>query len=207
MKKLTKINSFLDIEKEVNYINEMNKKGWKLEYAQLGCIFRFTQSEPDEYFTAFHATSKSQVHQMTSAAVMSGYECIPHTLDYMGNILLLTGKKGKVDENFISDNINRRNHCKELNKFYGTAALVCLFTALIAAIGLIWCTPTVIKVINLWDLYCERHANMFIALLVGVAMVLSGFITLSIYTAIFSRLFFKTKKQQDALDLDMRLYE
>lgn len=207
MKKLTKIKFFVDLEKEEQYLNEMNKKGWKLEYAQLGCIFRFTQSEPDEYFTAFYATDKAQVQQMTSAAVMSGYECIPHTFDYIGNILFLTGKKGKVDENFISDNENRRNHCKQLSIFYGASALVCILTAIVALVALICCLPTVIRAIDQWELYCEYHSDLFISLFIATGFVSVCLIILCIYSTSLSRLFLKTKKQYDILNSDMRLYE
>ncbi len=207
MKKITKIKSFIDLEKEERYINEMNKKGWKLEYVQLGCIFKFTQSEPDEYFTSIYATDKSEVLQMTSAAILSGYENIPHTLDGKGNFLYLTGRKGRVDGNFISDNENRRNHCKQLSIFYGSSALVCIVTAILALVVLICCMPTVIKAIEQWELYCEYHSGLFTSLFIATGFVSVCPIILCIYSALLSRLYLKTKKQYDMLDSDMRLYE
>lgn len=36
--KITKIKFFLVFEKEINYINDMNKKGYKLAYIKGGCI-------------------------------------------------------------------------------------------------------------------------------------------------------------------------
>ena len=47
MMKKTKL--FFSLEKELNYINEMNKEGWKLVYIKGGCVYHFEKTEPDEY--------------------------------------------------------------------------------------------------------------------------------------------------------------
>ena len=36
--KLTQIKHFFDFEKELAYLNEMNRLGWKLERLKLGCV-------------------------------------------------------------------------------------------------------------------------------------------------------------------------
>ena len=46
MMKKTKL--FFSLEKELNYINEMNKEGWKLVYIKGGCVYHFEKTEPDE---------------------------------------------------------------------------------------------------------------------------------------------------------------
>ena len=48
MMKKTKL--FFSFEKQLNYINEMNKEGWKLVYIKGGCVYHFEKTEPDEYF-------------------------------------------------------------------------------------------------------------------------------------------------------------
>lgn len=207
MKKLRKIKLFFDVEKEERFFNEMNQKGWKLEYSQFGSIFTFTESAPGEYFTAIYATDKSNVIEMTSAAILSGYESIPHTIDGKGNFLYLTGRKGKVDENFISDNESRRNHHKHLRTFYGAQALTCILTALVALITLICCSPTIVKAIERWESFCQYHSGLFIALFVAAGVIAVAFLVLCVYSTLLSRLYFKSKKHHDTLNSDMKLYE
>ncbi|MBR6577934.1 MAG: DUF2812 domain-containing protein [Clostridia bacterium] len=208
MKKLTRIRCFVDKKKEEEYLNEMNKKGWKLEYLQFGCIFNFTESEPNEYFTSIYATDKPKVLQMTSAAILSGYDNIPHTYDGRSNFLYLTGKKGKVDKNFISDNENRRSHFKHLSIFYKKCALAALLTAIIAIICMILCTPTIYKAI-----YCinnnilVEHHSLFISLFVVGGIITIAILVLITYCVLYSRLYFNCKKQCDTLNSDMKLYE
>lgn len=208
MKKLTRIKCFVDKKKEEQYLNEMNNKGWKLEYLQFGCIFNFTESEPNEYFTSIYATDKPKVLQMTSAAVLSGYDNIPHTYDGRSNFLYLTGKKGKVDENFISDNENRRSHYYHLSKFYEKCAFAALMTAILAIICMILCAPTIYKAI-----YCfnnnilVEHRGLFISLFAVGGIIIIATVILSIYCVLYSRLYFKSKKQYDILTSDMKLYE
>ena len=40
---------FLDYEKELAYINEMNRLGWKLERVKHGRVYEFVKTEPEEY--------------------------------------------------------------------------------------------------------------------------------------------------------------
>ena len=55
---INKFKLFFSLDKELAFINKMNKEGWKLVYIKGGCIYSFEKSEPDEYFTILHATAK-----------------------------------------------------------------------------------------------------------------------------------------------------
>lgn len=102
--KITKFKHFYDLDKEIEYINEMNKEGWKLVYIKFGGLYTFVKTEPDEYITIYHATEKESVSSVTAFAAKCGYETIPHTLDGMGDLIYLTGKKSEVSDEFVSDN-------------------------------------------------------------------------------------------------------
>ncbi len=101
--KITKLKLFLDLDKELEYINEMNKQGWKLVYIKGGILYTFVKTQPDEYFTVTYTVEKEEVSKITTFAAQCGYESIPHTMDGFGDMLYLTGKKNEVSQDFVSD--------------------------------------------------------------------------------------------------------
>lgn len=107
---------FFDIDKEFDYINEMNKKGWKLLYNKWGIFMTFEKTEPDEYFTIMHTESKENMAKVTAFAAQCGYESIPHTMDGFGEVLYLTGKKSGVSNEFVSGADEKIKVYKRLNK-------------------------------------------------------------------------------------------
>ncbi|MBQ9375545.1 MAG: DUF2812 domain-containing protein, partial [Ruminococcus sp.] len=102
--KITKFKLFFDFEKEIEYINKMNKEGWKLVYIKAGCLFTFVIAYPDEYVTILHADKKENLSSVAAFAAQCGYESIPHTMDGVGDVIYLTGKKDEVSADFLSDN-------------------------------------------------------------------------------------------------------
>lgn len=107
--KITQCRFYFDLEKELKYINEMNKKGYKLVYIKSGCLYTFVKTQPDEYTTIFYAVEKEKVSQISAFVAQYGYESIPHTMDGFGNLLYLTGKKSEVDADFINDTDSKIN--------------------------------------------------------------------------------------------------
>lgn len=100
---ITKLKLFLDFDKEIEYINKMNRNGWKLVYIKGGCLYTFVKTEPDEYFTVLYCEKKENISQISTFAAQCGYENIPHTMDGLGDLLYLTGKKNEISEEFVSD--------------------------------------------------------------------------------------------------------
>lgn len=107
--KITQCKFYFDLEKELKYINEMNKQGYKLVYIKSGCLYTFVKTQPDEYTTIFYAVEKEKVSQISAFVAQCGYESIPHTMDGFGNLLYLTGKKSEVDADFINDTDSKIN--------------------------------------------------------------------------------------------------
>lgn len=102
--KITKFKHFYDLDKEMDFINDMNKAGWKLVYIKMGCLYTFIKTEPDEYISVYYATEKENVSGVMAFAAKCGYESVPHTLDGMGDLIYLTGKKREVSDEFVTDN-------------------------------------------------------------------------------------------------------
>ncbi len=102
--KITKFKHFYDLDKEIAFINDMNRQGFKLVYIKMGCLYTFVKTEPDEYISIYYATEKENVSSVMAFAAKCGYESIPHTLDGMGDLIYLTGKKGEVSDEFVTDN-------------------------------------------------------------------------------------------------------
>lgn len=114
--KITKLKLFLDLDKELEYINEMNKQGWKLVYLKGGILYTFVKTQPDEYFTVTYAVAKEEVSRITTFAAQCGYESIPHTMDGFGDMLYLTGKKNEVSQDFVSDREAQADSYKRIYK-------------------------------------------------------------------------------------------
>lgn len=133
--KITQCRFYFDLEKELKYINEMNKQGYKLVYIKSGCLYTFIKTQPDEYTTIFYAVEKEKVSQISAFVAQYGYESIPHTMDGFGNLLYLTGKKSEVDADFINDTDSKINFYtimkKQFSHFYKLywAMLILFFIA------------------------------------------------------------------------------
>lgn len=123
-KVITKIKCFIDYEKEIRYINEMNIKGWKLVYIKFGTFYTFVKTKPDEYITLLHIASKETISSLAALAAQCGYENIPHTIDGNGDFLYLTGKKTEVSELFVSENEGKWNLYKKFVKKYRNVSII-----------------------------------------------------------------------------------
>ncbi len=114
--KITEFKSFFDLDKEIEYINQMNKEGWKLVYIKAGCFYTFVKTEPDEYITILHAEDKENISAVTAFAAQCGYENVPHTMDGLGEILYLTGKKSEISEDFVNDRSSSKKYYEILHR-------------------------------------------------------------------------------------------
>lgn len=115
---ITQFKMYYDLDKELEYFNEMNRQGWKLVYIKGGCFYSFVKTQPDEYFTTIYMDDKEKISQMTTFAAQCGYESVPHTMDGVGNLLYLTAPKGKVSEEFVCDRESKIKFNSKLSIFY-----------------------------------------------------------------------------------------
>lgn len=120
----TVFKSFFNLEKEVKWINEMNKNGWKLVYIKCGCLYTFVKTEPDEYITILHAEEKEKISELTAFAAQCGYESIPHTNDGAGTILYFTGKKEEIFSEFVQETSEKIKSLKIIRKFFKMASVM-----------------------------------------------------------------------------------
>ena len=129
MMKKTKL--FFSFEKQLNYINEMNKEGWKLVYIKGGCVYHFEKTEPDEYFTILHAATKEKVMEISAFAAQCGYQSIPHTMDGYGDFLYLTGKKAEVSPEFVCEAPEKTESAKRIYHRFRTLSIVFVVISLL----------------------------------------------------------------------------
>lgn len=136
---ITKFKRFYDLDKEIAYINDMNKEGWKLVFIRLGCFYTFVKTEPDEFITILHASKKEKISEITAFAAKCGYENVPHTLDGVGDLMYLTGKKSEVSDEFVSDNETKLEVNRIiLNKFKRYSVLFTVMLAFLAVFFLLF---------------------------------------------------------------------
>lgn len=137
--KITQFRHYLDFDKEIAYINEMNKKGWKLVYIKLGCFYTFLKTEPDEYVTILHADDKENISSVAAFAAQCGYENIPHTVDGVGDIMYLTGKKSEISGEFLSDNESKLRLSKKMVKKYNLFTVLYIILLVFVALETLFC--------------------------------------------------------------------
>ncbi|MBE6608620.1 MAG: DUF2812 domain-containing protein [Ruminococcaceae bacterium] len=207
MERITKFRIFENLEKEEAFINKMNQDGWKLEFVQFGCIFKFLKTD-EEYFTTICATEKSQTLQMTSGAVLSGYEVIPHSFDGMSNFIYLTGRKDTAYKDFFSDNASKLVHYKNIKNYYRIQALIPLICGLIfSLIAAIPYLPATLKILsNLDQVSSETMQEILPAIILVFTMLLLG-LSLICYSAYIFSLYAKNKIKYTKLLDNMNLYE
>lgn len=138
--KITQLKFYFNFEKELAYINEMNKNGWKLLYIRGGICYTFEKTQPDEYITILHVEEKENVSKMAAFAAQCGYENIPHTMDGVGTFMYLTGKKSEVSPDFVSENESQlkvyQHKSKLFTKFIVIYIILDVLLAAIAYFGL-----------------------------------------------------------------------
>lgn len=121
---MKKTKLFFSLDKELQFINEMNRAGWKLVYIKGGCVYHFEKTEPDEYFTILHAAEKEKVMEISAFAAQCGYQSIPHTMDGFGDFLYLTGKKAEVSPEFICEAPEKTESAKRIYHRFRTLSIV-----------------------------------------------------------------------------------
>ncbi|MGN1112724.1 MAG: DUF2812 domain-containing protein [Acutalibacteraceae bacterium] len=191
---ITKFKMFYDLDKELEYINQMNKQGWKLVYIKGGCYYTFVRTQPDEYFTTMYADEKNKISQVTAFAAQCGYESIPHTMDGFGNLLYLTGKKGRVSEEFACDRESKIKFAKKTSIFYMVNSIACMILALLLILES--------------SLYLMLLISEFNAVLASVGIIV--FVVTLLMTALTIlafRLTFKSRKKIKQLKTEAMIYE
>ncbi len=143
--KKSKFKLFFDYEKELEYINEMNRLGWKLERVKLGCFYSFIKTEPEEYTTLMYAEKKSRLEETSALARRCGYETIPHSSDGMDCVLYLTGRRDEVSPVFYADehSLLRAYHIMFRRFFIMSAVCLALTIAIIAELVTLFIIPMI----------------------------------------------------------------
>ena len=134
--KLKHRKQFFDYEKELAYVSEMNRLGWKLDRVKLGLVYEFTKTEPEEYTTLIYAEKEEKLKDTEALAHRCGYETIPHKADGLKNMLYLTGRHSEVSPVFFIDNDTILRAQRMIFKRYFVMSIVCLIILFLLLIEL-----------------------------------------------------------------------
>lgn len=134
---------FFDYEKELVYINEMNRLGWKLERVKHGRVYEFVKTEPEEYTTLIYAEKRSKLKETEALAHRCGYETIPHKADGLKRLLYLTGRRDEVSPVFYNDSDSALRAQRMIHRRFFVMSVFCviLSLALIAALAVLFVIP------------------------------------------------------------------
>lgn len=143
--KLKHRKQFFDCEKELAYINEMNRLGWKLERVKRGCVYEFVKTEPEEYTTLIYAEKKNKLKETEALAHRCGYETIPHKADGLKGMLYLTGRRSEVSPVFFNDSESLLRAQRMVFRRFFVMSVLCviLLLALIAELAFFFVIPAI----------------------------------------------------------------
>lgn len=183
---------FLDYEKELAYINEMNRLGWKLERVKLGYVYEFSKTEPEEYTTLIYAEKKEKLKETEALARRCGYETIPHRADGMKRMLYLTGRRFEVSPVFNIDNKAILRAQRLIFKRYFKMSVFCLIIllAMLVELALFFVVPFITSGMSPADY------PLFFGLTVGFSVLTLIFLS---FTCVYISRTLKVKKRIEQL--------
>ncbi len=197
--KITQLKMYFDLDKEIEYINSMNKKGWKLVYVKLGCLYTFIKSKPDEYVTMYYAEQKENISKIQAFAAQCGYESIPHSNDGFGDLLYLTGRKSEISDEFVCDIDSQIASSERIHKKFRILSIVYI------VIDIIMWLETCFFLITAHFISNSGEDAGFVIGFTAVITVIT--VLLSAMTINVVKIVCKVKKRIEKLMADKAIYE
>ncbi len=117
---------FFDIEKENEYVSEMNRLGWKLERVNFGWTYEFSRTKREEYTTVIFAEKSSKVSETTAFAKRCGFELIPHRFDGLKDVLYLCGRCDEVSPVFHNDSKSLMRAYRLTHRRFSVLSVICV---------------------------------------------------------------------------------
>ena len=117
---------FFDIEKENEYVSEMNRLGWKLERINFGWTYEFSRTNREEYTTVIFAEESSKVSETTAFAKRCGFELIPHRFDGLKDVLYLCGRCDEVSPVFHNDSKSLMRAYRLTHRRFSVLSVICV---------------------------------------------------------------------------------
>ena len=117
---------FFDIEKENEYVSEMNRLGWKLERVNFGWTYEFSRTNREEYTTVIFAEESSKVSKTTAFAKRCGFELIPHSFDGLRDVLYLCGRSDEVSPVFHNDSKSLMRAYRLTHRRFSVLSVICV---------------------------------------------------------------------------------
>ncbi len=118
MAMIWKFKAFYSHERELAFLEEMNKKGYRLDKVVGGNLYRFERVE-EEHFTISRIVPGKNARDLIAMAKEKGYSCCLQKPPLGLSILYLDGVRGVSDETFLSGEEDLNFHRLGLRKCYG----------------------------------------------------------------------------------------
>ena len=159
MAMIWKFKAFYSHERELAFLEKMNKKGYRLDKVVGGNLYRFERVE-EEHFTISRIVPGKNARDLIAAAKEKGYSCCLQKTPLGVSILYLDGVRGVSDETFLSGEEDLNVHRLGLRKCYGGgfayhAVLLGLLLVSLAAVQV----AAVIKFVLPWAEYGVLPVN------------------------------------------------
>ena len=179
MAMIWKFKVFYSHERELTFLEKMNKKGYRLDKVVGGNLYRFERVE-EEHFTISRIVPRKRARDLITAAKEKGYSCCLQKPPLGLSILYLDGTRGVSDETFLSGEEDLNVHRLGLRKCYGggfayyavllgllLVALTAVQVAAVIKFILPWAEHGVLSVNSmdvLWEYGCVSVFGMLITI-------------------------------------------
>lgn len=202
----TVFKAFVDREKEVAYLNEMNAKGWKLAAVRFS-FYTFDKTEPNKYKTVFYFAKRE--HQTTFVRTVT--ECggeIAHQSNE-GKCILFYVNVPVYSENidFLTDNQSKLDFKRRLSISRKREAIATFAAFVVAVSPVLYVLPAMIKIL-LHD--PEKLGEVVVKDPIGAMlffMFIIGGTVCGIMSAYIFNLYCRSKKEIKTISSEMKIFE
>lgn len=202
----TVFKAFVDREKEVSYLNEMNAKGWKLAAVRFS-FYTFYKTEPNKYKTVLHFVKREYQTTFVRTVTECGGE-IAHQSNE-GKCLLFYINVPVDSENidFLTDNQSKLDFKKRLSISRKREAIATFAAFAVAVSSVLYVLPAAIKVLahdpeKLGEIVVKEPigATLFFVFIIGGTVC-------GIMSAYIFKLYCRSKKEIKTISSEMRVFE
>ena len=197
---------FISREKEKEYLNKMNKKGWKLVSIRFS-LYTFVKTEPDEYITVLHYVDRQ--HQSSFIRTITECGCDIVNQKYIGKSILfyINILVGSEKADFLTDNQSKLGFKTRLKHTRRLKLIALLAGFVFCTMAVIYPLPAIIKILKYApeEMYKLIRTEPFGCICFAIFVI--GMVMCGMMGAYVLFLYCKTNREIACIKNEMKIYE
>ena len=204
--KKTVFKVFLKHEKEKEYLNQMNKKGWKLVSIRFA-FYTFVKTKPDEYMTVCHFADRQYQTTFIRTITECGCEVAHQTNSGKYILFYINVPVGSEKADFLTDNQSKLDSQKRFVELYRREFITLFAIIPFSLIPSLMSLPVTVRIFRTApdDPYSLMKEYMFGY--IGNAVCIVGGILCGVMGVYVLYLYLRTKREIKNMSNEMNIYE